>query len=129
MSTYCTRAQIEAIYGATNVEKWADLDEDDDAANITARITDAIAVASEEIDDIARMSEFQIPLADSDSATPVTVRNTAATLAGIILYENRGTQDFNPRTGEPFHRLAFKRTQVRRFLAELRKGDRRIDAM
>lgn len=49
MSTYCTRADIEAIFGTSSVSMWADMNEDENAADITARIALAITVATEEI--------------------------------------------------------------------------------
>ncbi len=129
MSTYCTRANIEAVYGPTNVAKWADLDADENASNITARITLAISVASEEIDDFVRLTQYTIPLATAAAETPVTITNLAATLAGIWLYEARGSQDFDPKTGAPYHRLAFKLEETKQFLEQLRTGDRKIDAL
>lgn len=133
MSTYCTRAQIEAVFGVSEVQKWADLDEDADGdandADVVARIARAIAVASAEIDDFVRGMPYVTPLADADGNTPTTIENIAATMAGVWLYEARGSQDFSPKSGDPYHRLAFKRTEARRFLQQLREGDRKLDAM
>lgn len=129
MSTYCTRAQIEAVFGKTNVLLWADLDNDADAAKITARINDAIAVASEDIDDVARCWEYGTPLTTKDTAeTPRGIIDLAANLAGIWLYEARGSVDFNERSGAPYHRLAFKLRRSRRILEEIRTGKRKLNA-
>jgi hypothetical protein len=126
---YCTKAGIEAIYGVTNVATWADMDEDEDATKIAARIALAISVADAEIDDFARLIEKIIPLADADGTTPVTITNLAGTMAGIWLYEARGSQDFDQKTGAPYHRLAFKLEWVQRVLDQLRTGRRKIDAL
>lgn len=126
---YCIRADIEAIFGTSNILVWADMNEDQDAAAITARITLAISVASEEIDDFVRLTQYRIPLVTADDATPVSITNLTATLAGVWLYEARGTVDFDPKSGAPYHRLAFKREEARRFLEQLRTGDRKIDAL
>lgn len=129
MSTYCTRANVEDRYGVDNIAQWADLDNDEDATKITNRITRAIAVVSAEIDDVARISEYVIPLADSAGATPTTIEELAATMCGIWLYEARGTIDFHPQSGAPYHRLAYKLSWVKQFFEELRKGERRLDAV
>lgn len=129
MSTYCARADIEAVFGPSNVLIWADLDEDADASNITARITLAISVASEEIDDAVRLMHYTVPLADASQTTPVTITNLAATMAGIWLYEARGSQDFDEKTGAPYHRLAFRLEWAKRFIEQLRTGDRKISAL
>ncbi len=129
MSTYCERSDIEAIFGTKNVAKWADMDEDEGAGDITARITLAISVASEEIDDFARLYQYTVPLTTPAEATPVTIVNLAATLAGVWLYEARGCVDFDPKNGAPYHRLAFKRAEAQRFFDQLRTGERKIDAL
>jgi hypothetical protein len=129
MSTYCTRANVEATYGTTNVSQWADLDDTEVANDITARITRAIAVASEQIDDAARCWHYQIPLADASGSTPTSIEDLAATLAGLWLYEARGSQDFDPNTGMPHHRLAWKRKEAMRALRDIRTGQRKIDAL
>ena len=54
MSTYCVRADVEAVYGTGNVAKWADLNNNGSAGEITARIAWAITAASNEIDDMLR---------------------------------------------------------------------------
>jgi hypothetical protein len=135
MSTYCALADIENAFGKENVSGvsgtggWVDLDNDGNSANRTARANAAIAYASDAIDDVVRNTNYTIPLATAASATPTTVTNLAAILAGLWLYEARGTQDMNPRTGEPVHRLAFRREYAERTLDQLRKGEIKLDAL
>jgi len=119
MSTYCTKSNIEDVFGIQNVIAWSNLDNTTLTAD-TDRIARAIAVASERIDDVARVLNYAIPLLTASDATPVTVTDLAATLAGIWLYEARGSQDYNPETGDVVHRLEFKRQRAERTLEELR---------
>ena len=118
MSTYATKSQLEDVFGVENILLWSDLDNSGSAD--TDRIARAIAVASERIDDVARTTNYKIPLADEDAATSVSVSDLAATLAGIWLYEARGSQDFNVQTGEMVHRLEFKRQMAYQMLDDIR---------
>ena len=129
MSTYCALADINAAFGTENVTTWSDLDMDADATKKTARVTAAIAFASDAIDDVVRTLNYTIPLANSSGSTPTTITNLAAILAGLWMYEARGSQDFHPRTGEPRHRLAFRREYAERTLDNLRTGKINIDAL
>ncbi len=128
MSIYCTRSNIEAVFGVTNISNWADLDNDQDADNITARITRAIVVVGAEIDDIFRVTGYRIPIADSDGDTPTTIENLAATKAGLWLYEARGVNDMD-NSGQPMHRLRYMQIWVRRVLEEYRNQKRELDAV
>ena len=128
MSTYCTRSDIEDVFGVENTSQYADLDNDENATTITNRITRAIAWASAEIDDFARGAHYTIPLADSSGSTPTTIENLAAVLAGIWLYEARGSKDFSERTGEPSHRMFYQKAWARQMLEEIKTGARKLDA-
>jgi len=129
MSTYCTRAGIEDVFGVENVKVWADLDCDADATKIANRITRAIAVASAQIDDSVRGTPHTLPLADASGTTPTTVADMAAQLAGVWLYESRGVHDFNPQTGQIAHRLAYQRSNVAKWLQAVRAGQVKLDAI
>lgn len=126
--SYSTEADIKQVFGTTNVDKWADLDDDANASNVAARIAVAVLVADDEIDDAARCMPYRLPLANAAGSTPRTIINLAATIAGLWLYEARGSQDFHPQTGVPSHRLAWKSLWVRRTLRDIRTGIRKIDA-
>ena len=125
----CSRADIEMVYGATNVEQWADLDNDESVTKIANRIMRAILIACGTINDAARVLHYRLPLRTAGGVTPTTVVNLCATMAGIWLYEARGLQDLNPQTKVFHHRLAFKRRESRILMENLRIGRRRLDAM
>lgn len=88
---YSERSNIEDIYGVTNVEKWADLDNDGDATKITNRITAAITRADDELDNRLRESRYVVPFTTAPSA----IEYLSALYAGIWLYSNRGVTDYN----------------------------------
>ncbi len=125
-SAYCTKSNIEDVFGVENVKQWSDLDNTGVAD--TDRITRSIDVASERIDDAARVTSYTIPLADEDATTSETITDLAATLAGIWLYDARGSQDFNPVTGDAVHRLEFKRQRAEQTLDDIIKQRIRIKA-
>lgn len=127
MSTYCVKADVENVFGIENVKQWSDI-ENAGSAN-TTRITQAIAVASERIDDVARTINYTIPLADEDATDSVTITDLTAVLAGLWLYEARGAQDYNPQTGEVTHRFEFKRQRAEQLLADIRDQRIRINAV
>jgi len=121
-SAYCVRADIEQMFGPVNVTKWADLDNDRDADKIAARIAAMIDDASNEIDDRLRGGSYEIPF----GTAPKTVQLLAARLAGVLLYEARGVEDFESETGKPYHRLQWHRDRVDRVLSQIRSGARRL---
>jgi len=128
MSTYCTRADVEATFGVDNVSLYADLDNDADATKILARITLAISVASAEIDDMARGTHYAIPLVNASGSTPTSITNLASHLAGLWLYEARGGVDMD-KQGNLIHRWQHLRNWADGFLRDLLNGTRKIDAV
>jgi len=98
---------------------------------ITARINRAIEAASAEIDDRFRRSVYVIPFVPVDGAEPAvfptTLVNICATLAGVWLYEARGVQDFDPATGSPVHRQAWKRNHALGIIKQVLTGTMDLD--
>ncbi|MBN2024952.1 MAG: DUF1320 family protein [Pirellulales bacterium] len=121
---YCVRADVENVFGAHNVRKWADVENHGNGAHIGGRIARAIAAATAEIDDRLRGGPYLVPIA----TVPTTIRQLAARLAGVWLYESRGIEDFDEVTGRAIHRLAWHREHVDRVLKEIMAGGRRLDA-
>lgn len=126
---YSIRSDVETAFGTTNVELWATLDDGDDAAAITARITEAIVAADASIDDIGRLTAYKVPFEAPNGETPTTIKKLSAKIAGLELYEPRGSEDFNPKTGMPYHRLSFIATRARRLLEAIRTGQVKLDAV
>ena len=95
-SQYCTRDQLEIQFGSLNVSKWADLSNNCNAAEIAAKITDAIETASEWINDRLRDKGYTVPISQP---YPQTIMHICRLRAGYELYAARGIEDF---TGEGF---------------------------
>jgi len=124
---YSVEADLNLAYGETNIQTYADLDRDDDAAKIAARIARAIAVGDAEIDDAARRGGYSTPIKDQDGDTPVTITNLSAVLAGLWLYEAVASMD--TKRGEAAHKFTFRRSWARRMKAAIISGDIKLDAV
>ncbi len=119
---YCTRQDIEGVFGADNVAHWADMQNNKNGDHIAARIGQAVEWAKAEIDERLREGPYELPLV----SPPVTIVTLAAELAGVWLYENRGVEDFDQDTGRPQHRLSFTRSRAEKTLHDLLMGRRRL---
>lgn len=84
MGSYANLSDVQAIFGASNVARWSNL-ERDNAQTAAARVDDAIAWAEAHIDDRFRDGPYVVPLTVS-----TVVTNLAAKLAGWWLYSSRG---------------------------------------
>ena len=124
---YCTRTDIENLFGVRNVAIWSNLDSTATGAD-ESRITAAIAHATAWINDRFRGGRFTIPLANSASATPDAIRDLAARLAGVWLYESRGV-DEQDEEGRPINRLGFHRRYVERQVLRYIMGRDSLDAV
>lgn len=120
---YCTRHDIETIYGRSNVEQWADLDNDGIEAQIRDRIDATIAGVTDLID-VELRDLYELPLS---APLPSMVVRAAALLAGCRLYEARGSQDINEVTGQPLHRYAAQHREARDTIGRLRGDIIRLD--
>ncbi len=127
MSQYCTASDCRNIFGR-NIDTWAAVDKGATKEEINSRIQHAIEVASEEIDSHLRNSWYKLPLTDSSGNTPVLIKEIAATLAGIWLYELHGERDLTD-DGKPVHRYIFKRQWAYETLLHIRNGTILIDAL
>ena len=83
MGTYIIQSDIENVFGKDNVARWSNLD--GDTTVVTARITEAISYAEEDLDNRFRGGKYALPF------SPVTsvIKNLAARIAGLWLFSNR----------------------------------------
>mgnify|MGYP001217216230 CR=1 FL=1 len=129
MASYCTRSDVEGLYGSRNVAVWADLNNDQDATIQAAAIARAIETASELIDSKLRNTVYSIPMRDHNGSTPVLIREIAATLAGVALFTARGgSMTRDEETGAAVHRYSARELWAETVLEELRLGRRVIEA-
>ena len=109
----CGRGDIEQIFGTTAVAKWGDLNNNEDADEITGRINYRIAIADSLMRSTLGNSAWVLPL-EGDEIPPILAYYTAC-LAGVLLYEGRGVQDYDAR-GNAQHQLSFHKKGVDDFV-------------
>ena len=120
-SAYCTTDDIEALFGTDNVTAWATLATGDGAASIAARKASAIAVASDELDEVLRcISAYEkgLPIA----TVPTSVADKVAIRAGVWLYSSRRTDDAANQGGH----VEVLEKQYQQWLSEVRSGARKL---
>jgi len=126
---YCEDADVDKVFGASNVTVWADVDNDQDADKMTARKLWARTVASDEVDDIlTRPGTYMAPLKNQAGTVPNSIIHIAAVLSGGWLYEWMGIQDVDS-AGNPIHRLTPLLKWARDKLERIRDGTEKIDAV
>lgn len=114
---YSTRADVEAQYGVDNISQWADLNNNQNAGEITARIVQAIVEADNEIDSRTRLGPYPIPWV----APPVGIVSMSALYAGIWLYTSRGVVDYDGK-GNARDQLTFQRQEFDRRVRDILAG-------
>lgn len=126
---YCEDSDIEQIFGTENVDFWADLSGSDEASTKAARKEWARELATEMVDNILRGTPYAVPAKSPSGSTPKTIVDLTARLAGLWLYEARGTDDMEFREGQPVHRLLMHRLYADKIIQEIRTGMLVLDAL
>lgn len=116
---YATQANIEDIFGASNVDAWATHSGDDEAAT-AARIARSLVVAEDHVNSRLRRGPYAIPFASA----PTIIVDATARLAGVWLYECRGVAD---ATNEETSNLLRHKESVDALLADVLSGKMRLD--
>lgn len=119
---YATREDLEIVFGPINVSKWADLDGNENAAHITARIEWALSEATLDLNSRLRGGPWEFPFA----ADPVELVTPCAKLAGCLLYDSRGVQDYDGE-GQPVNQLSSHRKWVDQIITQYLTGKRRFE--
>jgi hypothetical protein len=120
---YTTSLTIESLFGPENVHKWLGVDEHEAATDYALRAYQHIADAESHLDDLLRGSAVVVPV---ESPIQSVISRIATLLAGVRMYESRGTTDFDPETGQPQHRLHYQRKEADRMIAQLKSGQIRL---
>lgn len=114
--TYIDQADIEAQFGASNVQVWSQLQNDQETVD-TSRIQEAINNAEAMVEDRFRGSRYKVPF----GGTLTTVKRWMAQLAGVDLYMARGWDD-EGQEGEVATRMENLRVSVTRQMDQVLMG-------
>jgi len=120
---YCTRQDVELIFGKSSVRTWADVDNEGDEDFISDRILTMIALAHEQTNDGLRNGGYVVPFTPP---RPASLTYNVAALAGVLLYESRGAIDADNEDGT--HRLTPYRKRWDKYIKQLLSQQVRIDA-
>lgn len=117
-----SRDNLESMFGADNVYKWADLDNEEDDAVVDARIEQALAFGTADFNELMRGGPMLIPITDDP---PLGAVDTVTRLSGVWLYENRGVNDVtDEKDGK--HRLSYHKKRAYMWIREVHAGKRRL---
>jgi hypothetical protein len=111
---YADRADIELLFGKTNVEKWADVDNNQNQDDIGTRICWALQNAKAYFDDSLYRGPLVIPFV---APYPNQVRVENARYAGCTLYDSRGVVDMVD--GKAHDALEAHRKKVQTFITRI----------
>ncbi len=120
---YCSRSDIDNIFGSGNIDKWADLNNDQVQADIDTRVDAAIVMGTARVDAELRGGPISIPFT---SPIPPTIINAAAQLAGVWLYESRGVSDSDSKDGT--HELSWHKKDALDLFRRIHAGQVVLDA-
>lgn len=112
---WTSQREMEMMFGASNVSKWADLDNDEDVTKIAQRIVWAAREATEDARSRLRGSPASLI-----TCAPRALRLAVTKLAGVLLYEARGIVDSSDEEGR--HRLSSHRKQADLFFRRVIAG-------
>lgn len=118
---WSSRAEIEQMFGAVSVERWADIAGSKNQAAISKTIHDAALYATELV-----RSRLRGTIATNASGTSLVLRRIVTTLAGDQLYSSRGIQDGSEDDGR--NRLTSLVSRANKMLQQIVSGVIRLDA-
>lgn len=116
---YAEREDIENIFGADNVTKWADLDNKRNTTNIESRIEWVLDLATTKLDNALRGCPYEIPFSEPYDLEVVEI---TARMAGLLLYENRISADKNE-----IALIARHQRIIDKWIWDIRRGVKRLD--
>lgn len=119
--TYCVRKDIENIFGAVNIQKWADIDNDGDVQKIDAKINWALQLSYDYVNSKLAGGPYIIPLAGKYP----TIITCQAKLAAVEIYEARGLTNFDEQ-GKPIHQLQNAKDWADNVMSQIRAGILRL---
>lgn len=114
-----SKNELEQMFGRTNVQTWADLENEGDTEEIALRIQWAVNEATAEARTLL-LGSVALEGCSSDSM----LRMATTRLAGVLLYESRGVKDTADEEGR--HRLKWHRDRARLYFQQVQSGQIRV---
>lgn len=124
---WTSRSQLEAQFGLTNIEQWADLENEGSEENIAGRISWAIAEAQSDAELLLYTSPVDVDAQRSALSSNSMLRRAVTIMAAVKLYESRGIVDYEP-DGDGKHRLSQADKSAKTFFKKVQAGQIRLAA-
>lgn len=122
---YAERIDIELAFGSTNVSKWADVENTDNATEISDRICWALKNSHYKINDKLTDGLYVIPFV---VPYPAQITMCCAKLAAVYLYDSRGVTDMQ-QDGKAKNQMSFFRKECDEYLRGLLSGRYKLDGV
>ena len=121
MPTYSNQANMELVYGSSNICGWADLDNDQDMSKILLRITWSLETVYSLLNDRLREGPYTLPFIASPSS-PTVIEYLSSLWAGVLLYNSRRiAQD------ETDNQASAQMKEVDKLISDLLSGRMKLD--
>ena len=110
---YAISTDIDDIFGKSNVDMWADLNNNEDAGEITARRDWALNLGESMLNSRLTGCPYVVPF--SGAPLSLVIVDLNARLAGTLLYDSRRIIDDDPS----FDQLDIHRKYIEKVVAEI----------
>ena len=117
MTPYCDRGDLETIFGKLNIQRWADLDNDESELTIANRVEWACQWATEFVNSRLQYGHYAVPFI----SVPELIRDLTAMFAGITLYDGRQVASADDHDLVSRHRRDFDR-----YIRQIHKGQLKL---
>lgn len=118
MADYTDEAQLKLVFGTKNIDKWADLDNDQNPVTISARVAWACETATEYMNSRLVMGKYEVPF----STPPKIIVLMTTLLAGLLIFDGRLIVSSQP----PFDQMSRQRKDFNRYIRQLLSGQLKL---
>ncbi len=115
---WSSKRDLDNMFGTTNINTWADLENQGSAQVIADRIAWAVEAATEDAKIVLRNSPSNV---DALTYVPTPLRVAVTRKAGVMLYESRGVLDVDAE-GQSYHRLSRHEKLADKFFQQVTAG-------
>lgn len=106
MANYTDKTGMENVFGMQNINRWADLENNEDVNFIKRRITWAAELSTEHINGRLKNGKYSVPF----TAIPKIIVHASSLLGGMLLYDGRSIgPSESPKDQVARHRKEFNR--------------------
>lgn len=121
---WSSKEELERMFGVSNVQQWADLENNEVVAEINSQVQWAVQQATEDAKLRLKTSPFDVA---GLTCVPSPLRVATTRLAGVMLYESRGIKDID-EDGQGRHRLVRHERLADKFFRQVIAGQLVLDA-